>query len=53
MDIAENTLLWYTSDNGGLVMEHSGGRERKGSIYEGGLRVPQFLNGLRSTNQRR
>ena len=43
MDIAENTLLWYTSDNGGLVMEHSGGRERKGSIYEGGLRVPSIL----------
>lgn len=40
MDMADNTLLWYTSDNGGLNAETSGGRMRKGSIYEGGLRVP-------------
>ena len=43
MNIADNTILWYTSDNGGLVAEHSGGRARKGSIYEGGLRVPAML----------
>ncbi len=43
MGISENTIVWYTSDNGGLVSEHSGGREKKGSIYEGGLRVPAML----------
>lgn len=43
LDIADNTIVWYTSDNGGLVDEHSGGREKKGSIYEGGLRVPAML----------
>ncbi|MDX1667723.1 MAG: sulfatase-like hydrolase/transferase, partial [Saprospiraceae bacterium] len=43
MGIAENTILWYCSDNGGLVKESSGGRAKKGSIYEGGLRVPALL----------
>lgn len=43
MGLAQNTILWYCSDNGGLVAEHSGGRARKGSIYEGGLRVPSIL----------
>jgi arylsulfatase A-like enzyme len=43
LQIHENTLLWYTSDNGGLVVEHSGGREKKGSVYEGGLRVPSII----------
>ena len=43
MRIADNTILWYCSDNGGLVRETSGGRERKGSIYEGGLRVPAII----------
>lgn len=43
LKIADNTLIWYTSDNGGLVKEHSGGRERKGSVYEGGLRVPSII----------
>jgi arylsulfatase A-like enzyme len=43
MGIADNTIFWYCSDNGGLVKETSGGRERKGSIYEGGLRVPGII----------
>ena len=43
LDIADNTLLWYCSDNGGLNAKTSGGRERKGSVYEGGLRVPGVL----------
>lgn len=43
LQIAENTILWYCSDNGGLVTETSGGRARKGSIYEGGLRVPSII----------
>ena len=41
--IADNTILLYCSDNGGLVRETSGGREKKGSIYEGGLRAPAIL----------
>lgn len=41
--ISENTLFWYCSDNGGLKKETSGGRGKKGSIYEGGLRVPAII----------
>jgi arylsulfatase A-like enzyme len=43
LGIEHNTILWYCSDNGGLRQESSGGRARKGSIYEGGLRVPAIL----------
>lgn len=43
MQIADNTIVWYCSDNGGLVKEYSGGRAKKGSIYEGGLRVPAMI----------
>ncbi|MFN3192348.1 MAG: sulfatase-like hydrolase/transferase [Aureliella sp.] len=43
LNISENTVLWYCSDNGGLNATTSGGRERKGSIYEGGLRVPGII----------
>lgn len=43
LEISENTILWYCSDNGGLNAETSGGRARKGSIYEGGLRVPGII----------
>jgi arylsulfatase A-like enzyme len=43
LEIAENTIVLYCSDNGGLVQKHSGGRAKKGSVYEGGLRVPAIL----------
>ena len=44
LGLAENTLLWYCSDNGGLNgLGVTGGREHKGSIYEGGLRVPAIV----------
>jgi len=43
LGIHENTILWYCSDNGGLRTESSGGRGKKGQIYEGGLRVPSIL----------
>ncbi|MEM0969644.1 MAG: sulfatase-like hydrolase/transferase [Verrucomicrobiota bacterium] len=43
LGMAENTLLLHCSDNGGLVVESSGGRNKKGSIYEGGLRVPAIM----------
>ncbi len=44
LGIHENTILWYCSDNGGLSgVGTTGGRANKGSIYEGGLRVPAIL----------
>ncbi|MFT5527253.1 MAG: arylsulfatase A-like enzyme [Pirellulaceae bacterium] len=43
LNLSDNTILWYCSDNGGLNKETSGGREKKGSIYEGGLRVPGIV----------
>ena len=51
--LAENTLLWYTSDNGITVegipedqranLFNGGWRGRKGQLYEGGLRVPAII----------
>ena len=47
MGIAEDTLFWFCSDNGGLpeVKPSSTGglRGHKGSVYEGGLRVPAII----------
>ncbi len=43
LGIEKNTILWYCSDNGGLRTQSSGGRGKKGSIYEGGLRVPGIV----------
>ena len=47
LGIADNTLLVFCSDNGGLPAiepETVGGlRGNKGSIYEGGLRVPGII----------
>ena len=47
LDIADNTLFWFCSDNGGLpkiTPETVGGlRGFKGSLYEGGLRVPAIV----------
>lgn len=44
LEIHENTILWYCSDNGGLQgVGSTGGRAHKGSVYEGGLRVPAIL----------
>ena len=47
LGVAENTLLWFNSDNGGLpriTPETVGGlRGFKGSVYEGGLRVPGII----------
>ena len=46
--IAENTLIWYCSDNGGLAEfgpETMGGlRGSKNTMYEGGLRVPGIIH---------
>ena len=47
LGVAQNTLLWFNSDNGGLpriAPETVGGlRDFKGSVYEGGLRVPAVI----------
>ncbi len=44
LKVAENTLFWYCSDNGGLPnLGVTGGRGHKGSVYEGGLRVPGVI----------
>jgi len=47
MKIADNTLLWFNSDNGGLSgfgRETVGGlRGNKNAMYEGGLRVPGII----------
>jgi len=44
LGIHQNTILWYCSDNGGLPESGAtGGRAEKGSIYEGGLRVPAII----------
>lgn len=50
LDIAANTLFWYTSDNGpqGPLSKDrpgsSGGlRDRKATLWEGGIRVPAII----------
>lgn len=47
LKVADNTLVWYCSDNGiGHDPKQSfngGWREKKGSIYEGGLRIPGII----------
>ena len=44
LDIRDNTILWYCSDNGGLPeLGSTGGRGHKSELYEGGLRVPAFI----------
>ncbi|MBC7352775.1 MAG: sulfatase-like hydrolase/transferase [Thermogutta sp.] len=44
LDIQENTIFWYTSDNGAIDVGSTGGlRGRKGQLYDGGLRVPCII----------
>jgi len=45
MGAGENTLLWFCSDNGGQFGPTSTGglRGAKGSLWEGGVRVPGIL----------
>ena len=47
LEVADNTIVWFCSDNGGLPKiepETVGGlRGNKGTMYEGGLRVPGIV----------
>lgn len=44
LNIRDNTVLWYCSDNGGKgKVSRTGGRGQKAQIYEGGLRVPGIV----------
>ena len=53
----KNTMLWFCSDNGpenGTPGSSGPFRERKRSLYEGGVRVPAFCtweNGIQSSNK--
>ena len=48
MGISENTLILFTSDNGGLLMEDATDntplRSGKGYPYEGGIRIPTIFS---------
>jgi arylsulfatase A-like enzyme len=44
LGVADNTLLWFNSDNGGVPKGSTGNlRGKKGTVWEGGLRVPGII----------
>ena len=44
LGVADNTILWYCSDNGGLKPNSMAGLSgRKGKLLEGGIRVPGII----------
>ncbi|MGB0372711.1 MAG: sulfatase-like hydrolase/transferase [Opitutales bacterium] len=47
MDLRDNSLIWFCSDNGGRDHDPNamaGLRGLKGSLYEGGIRVPGIID---------
>jgi len=46
LELAENTLFWFCSDNGSHFNATSNGnlRGRKGTFWEGGIRVPGIID---------
>ena len=45
LGIADNTFVIFTSDNGGGFRGNRPLRGGKGSLYEGGIRMPSFVRG--------
>jgi arylsulfatase A-like enzyme len=45
LGLAKNTHIFFTSDNGGTRQFNAPLRDGKGSLYEGGIRVPAFWIG--------
>ena len=55
MNVDKDTLVWFTSDNGGspkINPTTTGGlRDFKGSLYEGGIRVPAIIEWPKKINK--
>ncbi len=45
LNIDQETVLWFSSDNGGRLPHANNGvlRDHKGTLYEGGVRVPAMV----------
>jgi arylsulfatase A-like enzyme len=44
LKVGDNTLLWFSSDNGPIPPGSPGGlRDKKGTLWEGGVRVPGII----------
>ncbi|HET6429883.1 MAG TPA: sulfatase-like hydrolase/transferase [Phycisphaerae bacterium] len=43
LGVAENTLVWFNSDNGAIAGSNGGLRGKKNTLWEGGIRVPGII----------